>query len=520
MFRAEIKELGARYERILLDDTLTADTAYTKAVYSNITKEQNRLYIRAKYLSLLRVEDEEKKKEYLSWINWEDLKEVDDTIILFLVLAKVNLAKEIKANRELLEGVENEVLTRKALNKLIEKGCYVYTEEEKLKIIADIVFAFTKGMDLLQPLLENGISEVGFRRADYVYMLLGEETIRLEFLRFKNPLIPRNLMGKEVPTYGQSNPMVVRNNEKGDRITVAGEGVVADYTHLYYNQRMFADEEIKELGDLVTLQTISEDVAMMLRYIVWSKSSYIISGSATGLGKSTLLRTMVSEIPNNTSIGLIDTNAELNISNLFPAKNIITLLDKGGTKLGFRQLFDGMLKQSVKQVLVGEIITPEHIDALIDAWLRLSCGGGGTFHSITAEEVVNNLVNKAVATPTYYREPERASEAIANALQYIVHLERHPTDRARIIVKKILKVEVSKYEVEKGPTQVSRIKSLIEKALKKYIAPAKYKYTELVGYKEEEDTWHINTKEIDVSKIASRKKREEIQRWVSECNGK
>lgn len=513
-----LKKLGKKYEKVLLNRS--ADNAFNNELFNNIENVQNRRHLRLKYAELLETDIEENTFN-INIIKWSEWEKVSDDFILFLFVKKMFLKKELEKNRKLLKGEDNEILSREALNNIIEKNKekWIFSKKEKIQILADIIFAKTKGVDILQPLLENKLSEVGFRSSEYIYILLGEESIWIEFLKFENEIIPDNIIKKEVKKYGQADPLVTIDNDLGHRITVAGGKIVPTKGAVYYNQRMFDDVEIKTLEDIVSLKTASNDLIMLLKYISWSKSSYIISGDDTGLGKTSLLRAMINEIPNNMAIGIIDSQNEINAEKLYPEKNIITLINND--KHNFRYLFDGMLKQSVKQIIIGEIISPDHIDALIDAWMRLKCGGGGTFHSATAEKVVDNLINKAVACESYKNSDERASRDIGESLDFIIHLSRSKVNRKRIIIEKVLKIEPinkNKYYSKKEVKEIINLKKIIQigaEAIAKYMYPKKYVYNEIVSYDEVKDTWDIK-KLIDPNKINSKNKKEKIERWLLE----
>lgn len=413
-------------------------------------------------------------------IDWENPRRIEDEFILFVISPVICIAQEIAENRRILSGESKNVVERKHIDYIIDKhGRIELSYKDKKDIIADIIYNFSLGSGVIAPLRK--INEVGYID-NFIYLMIGEESIQLKFLKFTSKL---HYVNNAINKSGISlkEPFISTNDSSKNRITAVGYEPANG--HIYFNQRKFKDIQINSMADILKLNTVDKDIAEMLSLIMKNKETFIVSGANTGLGKTSLLRAMIGEIPDSVPIGVIDSSDELNVQELNKNKNIITLISS--SLYSFRDLFDKMLKQSRKSLIVGEIVTPDQVDALIDSWLRLSCGGGGTFHSIRGEEVVNNLLNKALALPQYNGSEDRASADIARALSYVIHLDRSETDRKRVVVKTIHRVDVVDMSfLSSGKS--SRVE-LVTKALRKYLYTKKYSLTELTRFSGEDDQW-------------------------------
>jgi len=455
-----IAERQKELENIICE---SQDSEFMQRAMNKLEKVKYRLFLINKYAELMCESD-------LAHINWENLEKNDDEVILFL-LQKIKIVEEIKANRDWLGGDEKYIVDRKFVDKVVKKNTKIlqYTEEEKKLIMAKILFAFSKGDDILAP-FEN-VNEVGFRN-NYIYVMIGAESYWFNFL--KTDLVVLKNISTTKAMINESSPFRTINDDQFHRITAAGFGITNGWW--YYNERKFKDiTQNVDLSYIKELKTIDDVMIEFFENMLRTKKTFIISGANTGLGKTTLLKAFVKAMPANVPIGIIDEDDELNSQKLNPEKNIITLVTN--KTYDFRDLFDKALKQSRKTMIVGEIVTPVQIDVLIDCWLRLSCGGGGTFHSATAKEVVNNLTNKAVKTETYKNDVIRASGDIARALDYVIHLDRV---HDRIVVKEILKVVP--VENDYLAHEDDSIMKLVMLALKKYLHPKKYKTIKLSEY--------------------------------------
>jgi pilus assembly protein CpaF len=178
------------------------------------------------------------------------------------------------------------------------------------------------------------------------------------------------------------------------------------------------------LDDLVELGTCSQQVAEFLRASVRARLTSAIAGDQ-GVGKTTLLRAMIREIPADERIFSIEASLELDVTEMGKHDDVVALEARRsyGDKLGEVTLTDLVretLIQDATRVIVGECRGPEII-ALLNATLGGSGGSLTTIHAKTATGVFNRIANFAVQSEERL-SAETAHMLAADALELVVFL--------------------------------------------------------------------------------------------------
>lgn len=174
------------------------------------------------------------------------------------------------------------------------------------------------------------------------------------------------------------------------------------------------------LAELVAAGTVDEPVAVVLAAIVAARLAYLVTGG-TGSGKSTLLGTLLSLVPHDERIVLVEDSAELR-----PAHPHVVGLQarttnvEGVGAVGLRDLVRHALRMRPDRIVVGECRGAEIAD-LLAALNTGHEGGAGTLHANTPRDAPARL--EALGLLGNLPRPVLHAQ-VAAALQVVLHLRR------------------------------------------------------------------------------------------------
>jgi pilus assembly protein CpaF len=218
-------------------------------------------------------------------------------------------------------------------------------------------------------------------------------------------------------------PMLDARLEDGSRVaamfppcSVDGPTLtVRKFTHRY------------SLEDLVTVGTITRDLAAQLRRAVDDRKNILISGG-TGTGKTTLLNALAATIPDGDRIVLIEETSEILIEkpNLvrFEARRAQVPLGQETplAAVTISDLVRATLRHRPDRILVGEVRGSEAFD-LLQALNTGHLGSLTTIHANSAEQALTRLAH-CVMTANVGLPHGSVREAIALAIHHVVHIAR------------------------------------------------------------------------------------------------
>jgi Flp pilus assembly CpaF family ATPase len=189
------------------------------------------------------------------------------------------------------------------------------------------------------------------------------------------------------------------------------------------------------LADLISMGTVDEAIVEFLTAAVRARCNLIVAGG-TGTGKTTMLRTLLFEVPANERIITIEDTAELGIAD-FPDDhpNVVEMETRqanveGVGELNMMDLTRECLRMSPDRVVVGEVRGAEAL-YMLKAMSQGNDGSMCTVHADSARGVADrvrgycaeglNDIPMAVID-SFYR----------NAVDLVVHLKVLP-DRRRVV---------------------------------------------------------------------------------------
>ena len=150
----------------------------------------------------------------------------------------------------------------------------------------------------------NGLSPIYVERSGII-----EETDARFMSEDHLRRVIERIVGEVGRRIDESSPMVDARLPDGSRVNAIIPPLAVDGPSLTI--RKFAAEPL-QIGDLIDLGTVTEELAEMLRAVVEAGLNIIVSGG-TGTGKTTMLNVMSSFIPDEERIVTIEDAVELQL---------------------------------------------------------------------------------------------------------------------------------------------------------------------------------------------------------------
>lgn len=193
--------------------------------------------------------------------------------------------------------------------------------------------------------------------------------------------------------------------------------------------------DLAYLGDLRARGGFDETIERFLRAAVLARKSIVIGGGI-GCGKTTMMRALINEIPPPERLVTVEDALELGVDR-FPDlhPNAVSLEARepnieGHGGIPMEQLVRMGLRMDPDRVFVGEVRGAEVLPML----LAMSQGRDGsmcTIHANTSRGVFRRLQMYA-ALPPHRLPPDDTAMLIANAVDFVVHLDRRETRAGQV----------------------------------------------------------------------------------------
>lgn len=182
------------------------------------------------------------------------------------------------------------------------------------------------------------------------------------------------------------------------------------------------------LDDLVAHGSLPAAGADLLRRVVAGRLAYVVTGG-TGTGKTTVLSTLLSLVPPQERIVLVEDAAELRPSHPHVVRLEARLPNAEGVgAIGLSTLVRQALRMRPDRLVVGEVRGAEVVD-LLAALNTGHEGGCGTVHANRAEHVPARFEALCAAAGL---DRQAAHSQLAAAVHAVVHLARDRVGRRRV----------------------------------------------------------------------------------------
>jgi pilus assembly protein CpaF len=271
----------------------------------------------------------------------------------------------------------------------------------------------------VEEVLVNGHEEVWverggeLRRAEVVFT--DEEGLRDVIERVLGPI------GRRVD---ELSPMADGRLPDGSRVNVVIPPLAVDGPAM--SIRRFAGIR-PDPDELVARGSFDAELRELLRAAVADRRNLIVSGG-TGSGKTTVLNALSSFIAAGERVITIEDAAELRLVQ----PHVVRLESRpagieGGGEVTIRDLVRNALRMRPDRIVIGEVRGPEAMDLLV----ALNTGHRGalsTVHANGAGDALRRLETLAMMAGLGVPH-EVVSEQLNNAIELVLHLERHGAER-------------------------------------------------------------------------------------------
>lgn len=324
------------------------------------------------------------------------------------------------------------------------KGMSLREKEQCRKILFDSF----RGMDILQPLLEDdSVTEIMVNGTQSIYIERGSQMLRWD-RRFteREPLddVIQIMAASVNRIVNTASPIADLRLEDGSRVNIvlppaAPEGPVMTI------RKFFRDPMTME--KLIALGSVSADVAAFLQSAVECGCNIFISGG-TGSGKTTFLNALSAFIPEEERVITIEDSLELQLQGL---PNLVRMETRnanleGENRISIRDLIRTALRMRPNRIVVGEVRGEEALD-MLQAMNTGHSGSLSTGHANSAANMLSRLETMALMGGELPLAAIRSQ--IASALDLIVHLGRLPDRSRRVLsVDEILGMKQGEIRIE------------------------------------------------------------------------
>ena len=332
-----------------------------------------------------------------------------------------------------IEREEFEFQIRQVVERILKEESYTLplNLNEREKIFTEILDEVL-GYGPLEPLLkDHTVSDILVNTYKDIYV---ERAGKIEATdaRFKDDEHLMRIIDKIVSSVGrridESSPMVDARLPDGSRVNAIIPPLALDGPIL--SIRRFAVNPL-ELDDLIGFQTLTPEIASLLKGIVKSRLNVIISGG-TGSGKTTLLNVLSRFIPGDERIITIEDAAELQMKQ----DHVVRLETRppnieGKGEVVQRDLVRNSLRMRPDRIIVGEVRGKEAFD-MLQAMNTGHDGSLTTIHANSARDALMRL-ETMVAMASMDIPSEFLRKFIASAINVIIQVSRMVDGRRKLV---------------------------------------------------------------------------------------
>lgn len=348
---------------------------------------------------------------------------------------KLDLLKTVKHIPYEIDKWEKEQIKEMSTQTMLEQ--IRETQNTRWKVFPSLIEEFIFGVFGLENFLEDpNVSEIFLDGESKITVIYRDGTRRAapKIAKTKEHFISIcrkwvDIFGDNNQRFDKSSPFANVTLPNGDRMHIIG--YIGDQpAHVSIRRHDFS---ITSFQAIVENGTVHPKIKRLLSAAVKGKVNIILAGS-TGSGKTTLLRCMMTEIPPEERVIVVEDTKEIGYLRAHPERWGVELQSRtanteGEGQFTMEQIMIETLRMSPSRVVVGEVRGPEVIPML----LSMSQGNEGslsTIHANSAKDVITRLSNLAAITSGNASMGEQAVlGTIAQAVEMIVFMRRDGKDK-------------------------------------------------------------------------------------------
>lgn len=320
------------------------------------------------------------------------------------------------------------------------------------ELIQKIFLVLRKEMDILQPLVDDrSISEIMVNGKDDIFVerngRIERVPVAFDSTEDLEELI-RRISARVHREINELNPIVDARLSDGSRVNAVYRNIALNGPILTI--RKFP-EKVMTIDDLIKNGTVSADVAILLKILVFTGYNIFISGG-TSSGKTTLLNVLAQMIPHDERVVVIEDSAELQIHQV---ENIVRMECRNANVQGkgavdVAQLVKTSLRMRPDRIVIGEVRGGEVFN-MVSAMNTGHSGSLSTGHANSISGMIKRLESMFMQAVDFPVEAIRSQ--ISEGIDVIVHMSRMKSGDRRL-------VEIAEIDcVENGVILTNRIYS-------------------------------------------------------------
>ncbi len=383
-------------------------------------------------LSALKVvESEDEKREKENILGWKRLSRGKKVNVYWPSIQEARLVRDILAIYS--EAVKvKDVSIEEVIDALVADENIRLDEKQREKII-ELVKIETVGLSALTPLIEDDnleeIAVIGNEPVRIFERGKGWSETNIAFTSMDKVSELANKMASGLDRrLTLQEPRMNATLPDGSRLHAVMPPVseAPSLTIRKFRKRPFSPRELAELG------TVSADVLALIWLLMQGDLNILIAGS-TGSGKTTMMNSIMSFIPKNERIILVEETPEVHVFH----PHYVRLIVNKSRGITMKDLVEDTLRMRPDRVIVGEVRRFDEVKAWIDTTLAGQGKGSlATFHALSGREVLNRL--RSMGVP----------ETDMSALHLMLIMKRWKDKKEGKEVRKV--VEVSEVEWNSG----------------------------------------------------------------------
>lgn len=358
----------------------------------------------------------------------------------------------------------NSRLSEKELTTLVEKveeqeAEDLSSDERALAVLA--LKTSLENFDILTPLTENeSINDIIVRSWDDISVQSGRSNIQTD-LKFADPKsyesFIENLLKRVGKSCTTSTPVVDAAINENVRACVTHESFSPPGSGPMLTLRVSRHKDIS-LEGLVALEVAPREVLAYLKQLVSKSRGTLLIAGETGTGKTTLVKALAGQIPENEAVLVIEDTHELTLDRKF-TRTLLTreANTEGAGKIAPAKAIRTGMRMAMNRIILGEMRDAEAAEAFVDVCAS-GHAGMSTIHARSARDAISRLELFLLRA-----QPQASVEAIrrqiANSVSAVAYLSLDPQQGKRRLSEI---VEVS--NASEGAVQFSPIFSLTKKA--------------------------------------------------------
>lgn len=336
---------------------------------------------------------------------------------------------------ELGEIIDDEIIKNESCRKLMA----IQKSELKKEIFDSI-----RGLDILENMLQDKeISEIMINGTDSIFIerrgFIEKYEGKFSSKERLNDII-QQIVSKMNRRVNEASPIVDSRLKDGSRVNIVLDPIAINGPVVTI--RKFPEERVT-MNKLISIGSISKEVADFLKILVISKYNIFLSGG-TSSGKTTFLNALSNYIPKDERVITIEDSAELQLQNI---SNLVRLEarqanEEGENEISIRDLIRSSLRMRPDRIIVGEVRGAEAFD-MLQAMNTGHDGSLSTGHANSPEDMLSRLQMMVLMGANI---PISAIKSqIAAGVDVIVHLGRIRDKSRKVLeITEVIGVEEDK----------------------------------------------------------------------------